>query len=45
MPLNVIGMPGPVIAERWYINQAIKKIIRTPKPILVTAIKLHLNIR
>jgi hypothetical protein len=38
-------MFGPVIAERWNINQAINRIIKTPNDILADAIKLHLKIR
>lgn len=36
-------MFGPVIAERWNINQAIKRIINMPNDILVAAIKWHLK--
>jgi len=38
-------MFSPVIAERWNINQAINRIIKTPNDILADAIKLHLKIR
>jgi len=36
-------MFGPVIAERWNINQPINRSIKIPKNILVAAITWHLK--